>query len=123
MENDEPIRIPITDVFDLHTVPPRDVQAVVEEYLSEAHRMGLRALRLRLSRSQVCKPRSTRGIRPLREIQPTSTASPAALPSRMAALRSSSTGRSIRPLPQPSNGPISRTTTRCYPATSPYWAR
>ena len=32
-EDDEPIRIPITDVFDLHTVPPRDVRAVVEEYL------------------------------------------------------------------------------------------
>ena len=44
--NDEPIRIPITDVFDLHTVPPRDVQAVVEEYLSEAHRLGFRALRI-----------------------------------------------------------------------------
>jgi dsDNA-specific endonuclease/ATPase MutS2 len=45
-EDDEPIRIPITDVFDLHTVPPRDVQAVVEEYLSEAHRLGFRALRI-----------------------------------------------------------------------------
>jgi DNA-nicking Smr family endonuclease len=43
---DEPIRIPITDVFDLHSVPPRDVQAVVEEYLSEAHRLGFRALRI-----------------------------------------------------------------------------
>ena len=42
----EPIRIPITDVFDLHSVPPRDVEAVVEEYLSEAHRLGLRALRI-----------------------------------------------------------------------------
>jgi dsDNA-specific endonuclease/ATPase MutS2 len=42
----EPIRIPITDVFDLHTVPPRDVQAVVEEYLVEANRMGLKALRI-----------------------------------------------------------------------------
>ena len=42
----EPLRIPITDVFDLHTVPPRDVKAVVEEYLAEAHRMGLRALRI-----------------------------------------------------------------------------
>jgi hypothetical protein len=30
----EPIRIPIKDVFDLHTVPPRDVKEVVEEYLS-----------------------------------------------------------------------------------------
>jgi dsDNA-specific endonuclease/ATPase MutS2 len=43
---DEPIRIPITDVFDLHTVPPRDVKAVVEEYLEEAHRLGFRALRI-----------------------------------------------------------------------------
>jgi dsDNA-specific endonuclease/ATPase MutS2 len=45
-EDDEPVRIPITDVFDLHTVPPRDVHAVVEEYLIEAHRMGYRALRI-----------------------------------------------------------------------------
>jgi len=44
--DDEPIRIPITDVFDLHSVPPRDVQEVVEEYLREAHRLGLKALRI-----------------------------------------------------------------------------
>ena len=44
-EDDEPIRIPITDVFDLHTIPPRDVRAVVEEYLIEARGMGYRALR------------------------------------------------------------------------------
>jgi len=44
--DEEPIRIPITDVFDLHSVPPRDVEAVVEEYLVEAHRLGLRALRI-----------------------------------------------------------------------------
>lgn len=43
---DEPIRIPITDVFDLHSVPPRDVKAVVREYLLEAHRMGFTALRI-----------------------------------------------------------------------------
>jgi dsDNA-specific endonuclease/ATPase MutS2 len=42
----EPIRIPITDVFDLHSIPPRDVKAVVEEYLSEAHRLGFKALRI-----------------------------------------------------------------------------
>jgi dsDNA-specific endonuclease/ATPase MutS2 len=46
MEDEEPIRIPITDVFDLHSVPPRDVRAVVEEYLVEAHNMGLKALRI-----------------------------------------------------------------------------
>ncbi len=43
---DEPVRIPVGDVFDLHTVPPRDVQAVTEEYLAEAHRLGLKALRI-----------------------------------------------------------------------------
>jgi dsDNA-specific endonuclease/ATPase MutS2 len=42
----EPVRIPITDVFDLHTVPPRDVKPVVEEYLAEAHRLGFKALRI-----------------------------------------------------------------------------
>jgi hypothetical protein len=40
MFGDEPVRIPITDVFDLHSVPPRDVGAVVEAYLEEAHRLG-----------------------------------------------------------------------------------
>jgi dsDNA-specific endonuclease/ATPase MutS2 len=45
-EDDQPIRIPIGDVFDLHSVPPRDVKAVVDEYLTEAHRLGLRALRI-----------------------------------------------------------------------------
>jgi len=42
----EPVRIPITDVFDLHSVPPRDVQGIVQEYLSEAHAAGFRALRI-----------------------------------------------------------------------------
>jgi len=44
--DDEPIRIPITDVFDLHSVPARDVKAIVEEYLEEAHRLGFKALRI-----------------------------------------------------------------------------
>jgi dsDNA-specific endonuclease/ATPase MutS2 len=48
MEDDpfqnEPVRIPVSDVFDLHTVPARDAKAIVEEYLVEAHRLGLRAL-------------------------------------------------------------------------------
>jgi dsDNA-specific endonuclease/ATPase MutS2 len=46
MINDEPVRIPITDVFDLHSVPPCDVEGVVEAYLEEAHRLGLKALRI-----------------------------------------------------------------------------
>src|SRR4029077_19827126 len=46
MDDEEPVRIPITDVFDLHTVPPRDVAPIVEEYLQEAHRLGFKALRI-----------------------------------------------------------------------------
>lgn len=43
---DEPVRIPVTDVFDLHSVRPKEVEAVVEAYLEEAHRLGLHALRI-----------------------------------------------------------------------------
>jgi dsDNA-specific endonuclease/ATPase MutS2 len=44
--DEEPIRIPVTDVFDLHTVQPQEVAAVVAAYLEEAHRLGLKAVRL-----------------------------------------------------------------------------
>jgi dsDNA-specific endonuclease/ATPase MutS2 len=44
--DDEPIRIPVTDVFDLHSIPARDIEGVVEEYLEEANCLGLKALRL-----------------------------------------------------------------------------
>jgi dsDNA-specific endonuclease/ATPase MutS2 len=44
--SDDPIRIPITDTFDLHTIAPRDVKAAFEAYLEEAHRLGLTALRI-----------------------------------------------------------------------------
>ncbi len=44
--DEEPVPIPITDVFDLHTVQPKEVEAVVEAYLEEANRLGLKALRI-----------------------------------------------------------------------------
>jgi dsDNA-specific endonuclease/ATPase MutS2 len=44
--SDQPVRIPITDIFDLHSVPPRDVKGVVEAYLEEARRLGFKALRI-----------------------------------------------------------------------------
>ena len=46
MDESEPVRIPVTDVFDLHSVPPRDVKSVVQEYLEEAARLGFKALRI-----------------------------------------------------------------------------
>ncbi len=42
----DPVEIEITDVFDLHTVQPRDVKAVVEEYLYQAHQKGFRSVRI-----------------------------------------------------------------------------
>jgi len=45
-DSPEPFRIPITDIFDLHSVPPRDVRGVVEAYLEEAQRLGFRAIRI-----------------------------------------------------------------------------
>src|SRR5829696_215114 len=42
----EPVRIEITDVFDLHTIAPRDVKRTVEEYLREARRAGFRSVRI-----------------------------------------------------------------------------
>jgi len=42
----EPVEIEITDVFDLHTIPPRDVQRVVEEYLQLAYEKGFRSVRI-----------------------------------------------------------------------------
>jgi dsDNA-specific endonuclease/ATPase MutS2 len=44
--DEEPVRIPIGDVFDLHNVSPREIEPVVEEYLSEAYRLGFKALRI-----------------------------------------------------------------------------
>jgi dsDNA-specific endonuclease/ATPase MutS2 len=42
----EPVTIEIRDVIDLHTIPPRDVQRVVEEYLNEARHAGFPAVRI-----------------------------------------------------------------------------
>ena len=42
----EPVEIEITDIFDLHTIPPRDVKRVVEEYLQLAHEKGFTCVRI-----------------------------------------------------------------------------
>jgi dsDNA-specific endonuclease/ATPase MutS2 len=42
----EPVVIEITDVFDLHTIPARDVKRVVEEYLRVAHARGFEVVRI-----------------------------------------------------------------------------
>lgn len=42
----EPVTLEIQDVFDLHTINPRDVRRVVEEYLHEAHARGFPVVRI-----------------------------------------------------------------------------
>lgn len=42
----EPVRLEIRDVFDLHTIAPRDVRSVVEEYLYQAQLAGYRSVRI-----------------------------------------------------------------------------
>jgi dsDNA-specific endonuclease/ATPase MutS2 len=42
----DPVVIEITDVFDLHTIQPREVKAVVEEYLFQAKEKGFRSVRI-----------------------------------------------------------------------------
>ena len=42
----ELVEIEIKDVIDLHTIPPRDVSRVVEEYLRQAQEAGFAAVRI-----------------------------------------------------------------------------
>lgn len=42
----EPVRLDIGDVFDLHTIAPREVKAVVEEYLRVAYEAGFGSVRI-----------------------------------------------------------------------------
>jgi hypothetical protein len=42
----EPVELKITDVFDLHSIPPKQVKAVVEEYLFQARARGFPVVRL-----------------------------------------------------------------------------
>lgn len=40
------VEIPLGDVLDLHGFPPRDVAAIVTDWLDAAHAAGLRAVRI-----------------------------------------------------------------------------
>jgi dsDNA-specific endonuclease/ATPase MutS2 len=42
----EPVDIEITDSLDLHSFSPRDIRAVVEAYLPEAHAKGFKLVRI-----------------------------------------------------------------------------
>jgi dsDNA-specific endonuclease/ATPase MutS2 len=42
----EPVVIEINDVIDLHSIPPKQVKEVVEEYLQQAHMRGFSVVRI-----------------------------------------------------------------------------
>ncbi len=42
----EPVELPITDVLDLHSFPPKEVADVVRDYLDAAWERGYRRLRI-----------------------------------------------------------------------------
>jgi DNA-nicking Smr family endonuclease len=42
----DPVELAITDVFDLHAIPPQQTKAVLEEYLLLAHARGFRYVRI-----------------------------------------------------------------------------
>lgn len=42
----EPVEIEITDSFDLHSFSPKEIRAVVEAYLAEAHKEGFGIVRI-----------------------------------------------------------------------------
>ncbi|HEY0098555.1 MAG TPA: Smr/MutS family protein [Pyrinomonadaceae bacterium] len=58
----EPVRLEITDVFDLHTIAPRDVERVVQEYLTEAHRAGFLSVRIIHGKGQGVQRRLVQSI-------------------------------------------------------------
>jgi dsDNA-specific endonuclease/ATPase MutS2 len=58
----EPVRLEITDVFDLHTIAPRDVERVVHEYLAEAQRAGFRSVRIIHGKGQGVQRRLVQSI-------------------------------------------------------------
>jgi DNA-nicking Smr family endonuclease len=46
MDDEPPVYVPIEDAIDLHSFAPRDVVAVVDDYLQAAHEAGFREVRL-----------------------------------------------------------------------------
>lgn len=46
VNNDRPVKIPVSGCLDLHTFAPRDIPSVVEEYLNECSIRGILEVRV-----------------------------------------------------------------------------
>lgn len=60
--NGEPIELPITDVLDLHSFPPREVADVVRSYLDEAFARGFLNVRIIHGRGIGVQRRTVRAV-------------------------------------------------------------
>ena len=58
----EVIELEITDILDLHTFSPREVKALVRDYLDLAHEKGLRQLRIIHGKGRGVQRRIVRSI-------------------------------------------------------------
>lgn len=58
----EPVEMEITDVLDLHSFPPREVSALVRDYLDLAWEKGLRRVRLIHGRGKGVQRRTVRTL-------------------------------------------------------------
>ncbi len=43
---EEPVKLPLEDWIDLHTFSPRDIPDLLESYLEECHKAGLKEVRI-----------------------------------------------------------------------------
>jgi len=46
MEDEEPVKLPIEDVLDLHTFRPQDIPELLEDYLHECLQIGIFSVRI-----------------------------------------------------------------------------
>jgi len=59
---DDPVSVPITDILDLHSFPPRDVKEAIEAYLEEARARGFKYLRIIHGRGIAVQREIVRGV-------------------------------------------------------------
>jgi dsDNA-specific endonuclease/ATPase MutS2 len=58
----EIVQLEIRDVIDLHSIPPRDVRRIVEEYLTEARKLNYRSVRIIHGKGRGVQREIVRGI-------------------------------------------------------------
>ncbi|MBW1697830.1 MAG: Smr/MutS family protein [Deltaproteobacteria bacterium] len=58
----EPIKIPITDVLDLHTFQPKEISSLLDDYLSECVKAGIPSVRIIHGKGQGILKKRVQGV-------------------------------------------------------------